>query len=94
MSFPVHSGLRRTIYTESNEKDDANSKVSAYMWVTPGICTACPVERQKHKSSSGDQEERAYRITSPYELSEAHLRVIGAFLGPVEGEQPDRSDAM
>jgi hypothetical protein len=59
------------------------------MRVAPTICTACPIERQQHQCSSGDKKEGTNRITSPYKLFKVHLGVVGAFLGPVEGEKPD-----
>jgi hypothetical protein len=94
LNLQPNIGSEVTVYTEGNEKHDANSEVGTYMWVAPFICTTCPVESQKHQGSSGDKEETANRVTSPNKLFKAHFRVVGAFLGPIEGKEADRCETV
>lgn len=75
-----------TIETECNEQNDTNNEIGTNVRIAPWIRSTCPVERQKHQSSSSNEQKRADRIASPHPFFEAHSRIVGAFLRPVERE--------
>ena len=75
-----------TIETECNEQNDTNNEIGTNVRIAPRIRSTCPVERQKHQRSSSNEQKRADRIASPHPFFEAHSRIVGAFLRPVERE--------
>jgi len=83
-----------TVKTEGNEEDNANNEVGAYVRIAPRVRATCPIERQKHQGSSSNEKKGADRVASPHPLFEAHPRIVGAFLWPIECEETERCDAM
>lgn len=81
------------IEAECYKEDDANNKIGVYMWVRPLVSTTCPIEREKQKSGSNDDEEASDRIACPCPFLEGQSSRL-AFLWPVQRGKAKGSKAV